>query len=85
MFIYEHQAQRMLASATSAIPGIYTWRFSNAAYGILISIKFLTATCRHARLCVARRSTDLRAHLRTHVCACADVHWNHQVPFLTMS
>ena len=67
MFIYEHQAQRMLASATSAIPGIYTWRFSNAAYGILISIKFLTATCRHARLCGARRRTDLRAHLRTHL------------------
>ena len=79
VFIYEHHSPRMLATATSATPGTYTWRFSKAAYGILINIKFLTATCRRARLCVARRRTDLRAHLRKHVCACAGRHWDPQV------
>ena len=72
MFIYEHLALRMLAPATSAIPGMYTWRLQQRSLRNFNSIKFLTAACRHAR-CAARGAaqTCARTHARTCVRRCA--------------
>ena len=69
MFIYKHQAPHDCCTATSAIPGTCTWRFSNAAYGILISIKIFNGHL-PPRAAVRREAQHRPARAPTHARVC---------------